>query len=362
MAETIILFFIVLIFPFGQLARIDIGQISFPLVDLFVLFLSLANLITHLKQKKPNKNIFLLLFLIFACLSFFLNLYRYPPISLKPFLYLLRLNAYLLLFIYPLQIKKNQIIKIKKLFTLSLLTAVIFGLIQYFFWPDLTYFSSLHWDPHLFRLVSSFIDPTFTAIIFLLFFIKIYFWPKSNTKMFLLILIYLALALTYSRSTFLSFLFISLIVSRHQQKAKIFIFSLILVIGTIFLLPRPPGEGTKLERSSSVLAKIENYQEAITVSLQAPLIGHGYNNLYSARKISIPQSHANFGFDNSFLTILATTGLFGLLLFLAGLKKFFLQSTFTKKILLLAIFCHSLFANSLFYPWVIIFVLIDQIS
>ncbi|MBU3935705.1 O-antigen ligase family protein [Patescibacteria group bacterium] len=362
MAETIILFIIILVFPFGQLARIDIDQINFPLIDLLVLFLSLANLITHLKQKKPPQNLPLLLFLAFTCLSFFINLYRYPLVSFKPLLYLLRLNAYLLLLIYPLQIEKIQITKFKKLFTLSLLTTLIFGLIQYFFWPDLTYFSSLNWDPHLFRLVSSFIDPTFTAIIFLLFFVKIYFWPKSKTKILLLSLVYLALALTYSRSALLSFLFISFVISRHQQKTKIFIFSLILVASTVFLLPRQAGEGTKLERSSSILAKIENYQEAIHVSLKAPLIGHGYNNLYFARKINIPQSHANFGFDNSFLTILATTGLFGLLLFLAGLKKFFRQSTFTQKIVLLAVFCHSLFANSLFYPWVIIFILIDQIS
>jgi O-antigen ligase len=122
---------------------------------------------------------------------------------------------------------------------------------------------------------------------------------------------------------------------------------------TIIVLPRRPGEGTKLERTSSIFAKVENYQEGYKLFTQSPIIGHGYNNLPLIRN-SNATSHANSGFVGSLLTILTTTGLIGFFLFSIGIGTYYHQSDLLKKTMLISLLVHSLFANSLLYPWILL--------
>jgi hypothetical protein len=117
-----------------------------------------------------------------------------------------------------------------------------------------------------------------------------------------------------------------------------------------------PGEGTKLERSSSIMAKIENYKEGINVFTKSPLLGVGYDNLFYIRTSSNINSHSLSGFDSSLLTILTTTGIFGFIFFILGINKKFNQSNLTQQSLLIAVLFHSLFANSLLYPWILFFI------
>jgi len=161
------------------------------------------------------------------------------------------------------------------------------------------------------------------------------------------------MSLTYSRSTYLSFLFSFLFIAISQKKIKIFVLSFLIIILTIFVLPRKSGEGTKLERTSSIFAKIENYKEAFNLFKKSPIIGIGYNNLPIIRKEN-PNSHAISGFDNSLLTILTTTGIIGLFMFIKGFSKFFLSVDLIKKTMIIAILIHSFFANSLLYPWILL--------
>ncbi len=363
MAKTakLSLFLIAIIFPFGQLLRLNIQDVSFPIIDLAIFLFFLTNLIYSIKHQKIKiKNKYLLYFITFAWTSFFLNLLRYP-FSLKPILYLIRLSIYLSFFILPPN-KKLILPKFQKFFQLTIISGIVFALIQYTIWPDLTYFDSLNWDPHLSRLVGSFLDPTFTGLIFLLFLINTILKKNPRKSWIIITITYLALALSYSRSSLLGFVFAAFLISRHLKNKKIFIYSLIIITTTIILLPRPPGEGTKLERTNSIKAKIQNYKEAFKTFSQAPLIGHGYNNLPLARIINNPASHANFGFDNSLLTILATTGIIGLVLFLLGLSNIYKFSTPNQKISLLVVLLHSFFSNSLPYPWVLILLILYQIS
>jgi O-antigen ligase len=160
--------------------------------------------------------------------------------------------------------------------------------------------------------------------------------------------------LTYSRSTYLSFLLAFTFIAFKKKNLKIFIVSFVLIVCAIFLLPRQEGEGTKLERTSSISAKIEKYKEGLNVFIKSPIIGYGYNNLYFVRTIKNPNSHANFGFDSSLLTILTTSGIIGLILFILGLKNYFIKADLTHQSILIALLLHSLFANSLLYPWIIV--------
>jgi hypothetical protein len=247
---------------------------------------------------------------------------------------------------------------IEEYFILSIIANIIFGLIQYFIWPDFTAFSSLNWDPHLYRLVSTFFDPTFTGLIYLFFLIYLYFQKPSKVRIFLMAITYLGLALTYSRSSFLSLFIASLFVGIKTGKKIVPVLTGILVIITILILPRQPGEGTKLERDASIKAKIANYQEGFKTFLTSPVIGHGYDNLLYVRRINIPSSHSNSGFDGSLLTILATTGLIGFILFSAGSQNLFHRSTLLFQAFFVTLAVHSLFANSLLYPWTLVFLIL----
>jgi len=86
------------------------------------------------------------------------------------------------------------------------LSVALFGLVQYFFWPDLIALKYLNWDDHYFRLISLFLDPNFTGIILIFTFILFHFdkdkWLMN--KNIVLAILLLSISLTYSRSTFLS--------------------------------------------------------------------------------------------------------------------------------------------------------------
>jgi len=339
---------LIIAFFFGQLTRVSIGYISFPIIDIFIVFLAIFNLFNHPQIKnKP-----LVWFLIYAWINLFINFFIYKYPLLAAISYLIRLTCILSLIIYPPQISS----KIKYFFILALISNILFGLIQYLLWPDFTYFKALNWDDHLSRLVSTYFDPTFTALIYLMFFIFLYLQKNKSTATAILILFtYLAMALTYSRSTFLAFIICSVFVGYKLKNIKIFIFGLCLILATILLLPRPPGEGTKLERTSSINAKYINLNEGLSLFAKSPLIGLGYNNLPSIRNLN---THSSSGFDASLLTILVTTGTIGLFLFTLGFKIYFDQISLTKQTILLAVFVHSLFANSLLYPYTLIFLVL----
>ena len=342
----------IIVFFFGQLLRIEIKNISFPIIDIFIAIIFCLNIFQKFKNKEFKvKNKYLLYFLIFIWFSFAFNYFRYHFDLIKPILYLFRLTFLLSFFIFPLKIDE----KIKKIFYLVIFSNVIFGLIQYFLWPNFTYFKSLNWDPHLYRLVSTYFDPTFTALIYLSLIIIVFLDKKFPFRKTILVLSYLALALTYSRSSYLSFFIAFTYIAYQKKNLKIFILSSLLIFSTILLLPRFEGEGTKLERTSSITAKIENYKEGFNVFLKAPIVGHGYNNLFYVRQIKNQNSHANSGFDGSLMTILTTNGIVGLIIFILGLKKIFIKGNLVVKTILISLLFHSLFANSLLYPWILLF-------
>lgn len=349
--STIIFIFAVFSFFIGQIFRINLINISFPLIDISIVSLFLWNLYSHFKNKDLRiNNKYFLYFLIFAWVSLVVNLFRYHINSLTPIFYLIRLTCLLSFFVFPLKLET----KFKNIFYISIIANIIFGLIQYFFWPDFTYFDALNWDPHLYRLVSTFFDPTFTGLIFLFFIIKTFLDKKIPYRIPILIVSYMAMVLTYSRSTYLAFLISFIYLAKQFKKINIFLISLLIMSLTIIILPRQPGEGTKLERTSSITAKIQNYKEALTTFKKSPIIGIGYNNISFVRDKKITNSHANSGFDGSLVTIFVSTGLIGGIMFLLGLKIIFVKSSLLQKTMILAMLLHSLFANSLLYPWILV--------
>lgn len=310
----------------------------FPYIDVFIVIFALTNLFSQKNFKIKNK--YLLIFTLIAIISNFLyfNIYSW--------FYLIRLISLLSLIIFPPNINNNQ----TKFLSIILFSSITFGFIQYYFWPDLTIMSSQNWDPHLYRLVGTYLDPTFTGLIFLFTLLYLYF-SKFKFRLPLLFINYIAIALTYSRSTLLSLFLVFSYIAIIKKNIKIFLIAFITIIATLFILPRMPGEGTKLERDSSIYAKIQNYKQGINIFIKNPIIGIGYNNIPTLNYKNNLSSHSNSGFDSSLLTIAITTGICGIIFLLLGLHYEFINGNLFYKSLIITILIHSLFANSLFYPY-----------
>ena len=340
-------------FFLGQLGRLNWGSFSFPILDICIVAFSLTNFLTRRQTIKPNK--FLLIFLLIAVIS---NLIHLPGYHLPPFqswFYLLRLLSLTLLIIYPPKLTSTQ----NRFLEIVLFSSLLFGFIQYTLWPDFTAFLAFNLDPHLYRLVGTFFDPTFTGLIFLFFLIRLYF-STYHSRLLFIALTYIGLALTYSRTSLLCFLAAFTFIAVRKKTKKIFVIALSCVLLTIIILPRAPGEGTKLERTSSIFAKIKNYQEGISLFTISPITGVGYNNLPYLRPN--PTSHANSGFDGSLLTIAITTGIFGLIFLCLGLRFEFIHGSLLYQTLLLILLLHSLFSNSLFYPWITLLLALTKLK
>lgn len=332
--KTVLAIIVSLLILFGQLGRIDIFQYNINLIDIVLPLLAISTL------QKPNKK--LVVFIIIALLTFILNPLSFN--SLKPFLFLIRLIS-----ICQLLFNKKQL-KFQPYMNIALVSNIIFGFIQYFLWPDFRSFASLQWDPHLYRLVGTYFDPTFTGLIYLFFLIYI-FTSNLKFKFYYSFFVYLAIVLTYSRSTLLALFFaFTFLFIKSKNYLNILFLSLIL-LSTIMILPRMPGEGTKLERTSSISAKIENYKQAFSLFAKHLVTGIGYNNISNYKDTSNQQSHAANGFDGSLITILVTTGLFGFIFFLLNLKSHYINLDSNSQSMFIAFLIHSFFANSLLYPF-----------
>ena len=376
-----LMFLYLVLFPFGHLLtlRMILFGKSIPLnvSD----FISLIFLILFFikKVRYPTVFIYFKNFLILAVFSQLFFIARFGIAnSIVGNLYLLRLMSYTGMFIviwnYCLENKKAVDRIFDYLIVVSFFIAV-FGWLQYLIYPDLRSLIALGWDDHLFRIVGTLIDPTFTAILLvfgvILSLIK-YQKSKKNIYALVLVPILLALYFTYSRAGYLSLIAGVITYLFIKKRIKIsFIVIPIFLLGLIFL-PRPSSEGVHLERTFSIKAKVTNYYETSTIFLRNPIFGVGYNNLCWARSNYLnetnTESHSCSGSDSGMLLILATTGIVGFFIFMSflymlvrTLKTNYYGVAFVS--CFAALFVHSQFSNSIFYPWVIgFFVFLTAIS
>lgn len=359
--KLIFLYFI--LFPFGQILRLEIfpGVTLHP-IDLVVFLIALQ---AFSKNKFPRyikkfKNL-----ILFMSLSLIFSLYFFKAQEIiTGLLYLIRFSVYGLFSVRFWQLgqkKENKKLILNSLLGVSLFIA-LFGWGQYFLFPDLRALYYLGWDDHFFRLTSTFLDPAFTGILIILATLLLFAYKKYVFLLFLLT----TLAFTYSRASFLAFTFGVIFLATKQKalrQALIFVSFLGLVV---FFLPRPAGEGVKLTRSRSVILKIQNYKESFDLWQKSPLLGVGFNNICIAKqkfltevdnKNKEPSSHSCSGLDNSFLFVLTTIGALGFLIFLEFTISVIRQTSlnlYGQVFLssLVATSIHSLFTNTLFYPWV----------
>lgn len=283
-------------------------------------------------------------------------------------LYLLRTTVYYLLLIPIFQRVRRR----RRYYLSYLLWAsaglTLIGLGQYFLNADFRSWQVLGWDPHVGRLVGSFYDPGFLATLYLLFFI---FWlqrPFSSGKLFILMLLFLSLGLSYARASWaLALMAIVLVGWRKWRRSLIWLFAGIIFL--YFFLPHGFSEGTRLSRLASIRGRWENGLQAIRVIDHHHFWGIGFNNIalvktekmerppilnpkYSSAKVN-KNSHSLAGFENSFLFLGAAGGLISLLAFGCFFFWIWRQSNFSQQILIIIFLVSGVFNNTLFYPLIV---------
>src|SRR3989344_966575 len=248
------------------------------------------------------------------------------------------------------------------------------GFAQYFLYPDLRNLSYLGWDPHYYRLFSTLLDPNFVGIILVLtLFLGLRRLEAARTikNGLLFVCALVALILTYSRGSYLAFVTGFLFWSAVRRQWTYGLVLLVIFAIGIVSAPLRNLEILRIDRRETALARVGNWRETIGLIIRSPLIGHGFNTLRYITptpqiKTDMPLSRAGAGVDSSVLFVGASIGFIGLVSFgllawqAVGIARLLLSRKQTKSIggavagSMVALFVHSMFANSLFYPWVMV--------
>lgn len=355
---------LVLSLGFGQLLRFDLLGLPLFLHDVLIVCMLVLLLPRTFLDRRPEQSssrdteggrrvlmgtIGIKVFLFGLALGWIYALTQYSIFDiLVPLLYTLRLLAYFALY---LVIKKSKIHIPPNIFVLSGIATLAIGLIQYLLLPDMRIFQYLGWDDHLNRLTLPHFDPTFTAVMLSLFLLY-YLQRFSIFHIPVLFFSTLGILLTYSRSVWLS-LTITLFVVFRPKKYLLFLIPLLLI--AIFLLPKRFGEGTNLLRTYSIESRFSSDLEYVRKYNYSLLIGRGLNTLMLDSGAGERPNHAT-GPNNSYLYILATTGLLGLIGWVVIWRDLYWSSRY--KPMLLFFFLASLFNNVMFYPFALLWVLL----
>ena len=354
----------------GPLFQIDFFPQPLKLYppDIVVFLLNLLLLpsgreLLRLYREKPEFKAFGLFILVAFASWFFSPIRLSQTDKIISLLYLVRFMVYF--HIYPLvlialdrqYLERQFLVRIISLFGILL---VIAGWLQYFLYPDLRNLYYLGWDPHYRRIFSTVLDPNYFGLILVVLFLFRLSNPSILREIIYKMAFLITLAFTYSRSSYLAATVgAGYWAFRSGRFLKYFIAATVLTL-TLFLLPRPGGVGVELERLFSIRERIANWQSAMSIVKNKPFLGVGFNTLrFNFRNSQYLRedwltSHSAAGIDNSFLFVAASSGLLGLAVYLVFLTALFLRLDATGKSLMIAAAVHSLFLNSLFFTYFLV--------
>ncbi|MDO8660112.1 MAG: O-antigen ligase family protein [Candidatus Parcubacteria bacterium] len=380
----------IMLFPLGEVARLQLGSgFSLILNDLIVVGLFVIWSVKFLLNRKIGHDELLKPIIIFSCIGLSSLLINSRLVIDQEFFvsasYMLRWVAYGSLYFIIKQFDINFKKKIVNLLTIMGGIMVLGGYCQYFLYPNLRNLYYLGWDEHMHRMFASFLDPNFSGAFFVLYFIFLiglmfkFIESKNFSRIRLMvymaisILTLIAIFLTYSRSALIMLLF-ALFVFLLIKKKKKWIFAVIFIFMIFFAFNYQNFyiENINLFRTASTQARIKSAMEAINIIKRQPILGVGFNSYryaqikYGTRSNeSAFKSHADAGTDNSFLFILATTGIVGFVSYLYLFFKLFRRLrvkenlsqdlVWLKPVIIassIGILIDSLFINSLFYPFI----------
>ncbi len=368
----------------GQLIRFPIfaGTGAVTPTDILVFATDLFFLTYALFIKKklifPRRVIIpALLFIFYALSSLILqaNNFSFSQMIISA-AFLFRFFIYFLLFIVIHNIIARK--EISGWLSLMLFIGFVFailGFVQFVIFRDLTFLAYYGWDPHQRRIVSTLLDPNFTGAIFAIlaaFSTSFYLYKKRNSYLILTAVFFLAVILTFSRSSYLALL-VAMATIGFLKSPRVLVITI-----AIFLLAFLTVDQVRtriigaLTFDETSRARLESWQNALTIFADNPIFGVGFNTyrFTQARYNLFPQDeafggHSGSGTDSSILLVAATTGIIGLALYLFLIIS--LCAIFFKKAKsdflnlasissLVGLVVHSQFVNSLFFPQIMLLI------
>lgn len=365
--------FVLFLFPLGEVVRINLGNgIVVRPLDIGVGLVVFLWLIFKLKKREGVKQKYILapilLFAVGACFSLIIN---YFSLSLSQFFvsftYLIRWVVYAGIFFVVSDFDKEFKKRITSLLVIVGSLIVGLGYVQYFFYPSLKNLFYLGWDEHMHRMFSVFLDPNFAGAFFVLFFLFLVNLFVRKKQVFIGLLLALTLGaifLTFSRSALIMLIISSSILFIFLNK-KIW---MVLLLGIAFVALAISSkyfniENINLFRVVSSEARIETSKNAIKIIQDHPVFGIGFNAYryaksgYSMRADSVEAiSHADAGTDNSFLFVMATTGLVGFILYLFLWFRILKNVSILSLASIVGVFVDSMFINTLFYTFIMLWI------
>lgn len=304
--------------------------------------------------------------------------------------YLLRYAAYALVFFF---VAYDSVVYAKSrgwmttvywwvgVLLISALLMAIGGFVQLYILPDLSELAKYGWDPHIDRLVTAMLDPNYAGCYFSIAIgiatsLFLHVKQRHALQFALLILIgilLLALLLTFSRSGYIMLALVLTCIALVESRILLVV-GLIMALVTVLSVPRVQTRLIgALEVDASAQPRIISWQNSWHIAEDNLLLGVGFNTYRYAQDrygiVSLDKSgNAGAGADSSWLFILATTGVVGLLAYVAyyagllyaGIRLYRRSSLEMVRALalgyvavLIGLAIASQFNNALFYTWIL---------
>ncbi len=352
----------------GQLIKIPLGSGGLSLLDLTIIIACLTGLY-QIKFKLKNPPIFLKAAGVFVFIGtvslFFSPLHLTAAQMLSSFFYTIRFSLYIL-FGWLLSSGAFPYLRnnIGKVLINSGVGLAILGLLQFIFLPDLRFLTPFGWDPHYFRTVSTFLDPNFAGAYFVLTLLLL------RTRQKWMLVIFLALLTTFSRSSYLMFLISGSTLAFLEKSKTLFLkilIAFIILMAGFWVYTQLISKPHNIDRDQSASYRLDTWQQGFNLFQKSPFLGIGYNayrfgiEKYQLGPEQFIQSHGSSSNDSSLLFVLTTTGIVGLisyLYFLFCLVKSDWKNNLIITSAIAGLLIHSFFADSLFYPpilaWIIL--------
>lgn len=309
---------------------------------------------------------------LWILISIFMGAFLQHAFTLTPLLYLARFDMYLLFgasLLFLIQRKLVLVHDLRLFMYMSITLIALLGWMQYLFIPDTRGLIFLGWDEHYLRLIGTLFDPGFTGAILMLgslhmqqslFSIAAPKGLRYAVFQWAWLLCVSALAFTYSRASFVAYLLgTAFLFARERKRAYLAIMAFFVL--AIVCLPRPRSEGARLERTASIVSRVDTVTSGIGgLSPLQYLIGKGWYadkeealRLYEGTYISTHNSAP----ENSFVFIFVSLGAIGSILFaVLGWKLIRLSAHDSASLsVFVALGVHALFSNTLFYPLVLFY-------
>lgn len=244
-------------------------------------------------------------------------------------LHWLRMVSYTSLVWLGMSLISTQVIKFETLIKWMLRMGVILlvaGIAQLIFLPDFTMLRDFGYDPHRFRLASTFLDPNFCGLILL----SIGWWSfwmsrqlKNKYYLIVSVALFIGVIMTLSRTAYLAGLISAILIGWKLWRWKVVVGVLAVIIVGLMIPSIQVRLTGAFKMDVSASERFESWRNGITVWQQSPIFGVGYGNLRSAltelnlrKSYSADGGNAGAGLDSSLLVILASTGVVGLTVFL----------------------------------------------